>query len=77
MIIYNVRNMGPYQSDVLCLNIYQIYNKVREAKAVYNGHAIHSQLKELDDIIKEMTLCEDSNTLIERLLLLKKARDNR
>lgn len=77
MIIYNVRNMGPYQSDVLSLNIYQIYNKVKEAKAVYNGHAIHSQLKELDDTIKELTLCDRSNTLIERLLLLAKAKDNR
>lgn len=77
MIIYNVRNMGGYLSDVLRLNIYQLYNKVREGKRSYEESAIHSQLKLLNDKVKELTLCDENCTQMEKLLLFRKAKDNK
>lgn len=77
MIIYNVRNMGAYLSDVLRLNIFQLFNKTRDAEIEFSSHAIHDQLKELDVMIKKLTQCDDGITLTERLLLLEKSRENK
>lgn len=77
MILYNIRNMGAYISDVLRLNIFQLCNKVREEKKIYAGSVIHEQYNELDFKIRELTQCDRENTLLERLLLLKKARETK
>jgi len=67
MIIYNIRNNGPYEYDKFILNIGQLYNYVEDEKIVYSKHYIHNQLKYLNEQIKELTK-EDS--LINKLVLI-------
>ena len=75
MILYNIRNMGAYISDVLRLNIFQLCNKVKIEKKKYESSAIHEQANSLDQKIRELTQCDPENTLLERLLLLEKSRE--
>ena len=77
MILYNLRYNGPYEYDKFILNIYQLYNLVEDEKIKFAAHEIHEQIKKLDEIIKEKTVCDsisNINTQMDRLMLLDRAR---
>ena len=73
MIIYNIRNNGPYEFDKWILNIGQIHNFVYDTKEKYAGHDIHIQLKELNVQIKN--ICAENSWLNK--LALKSRKRNR
>ena len=77
MILYNLRYNGPYEYDKFILNICQLYNLVEDEKIKFAAHEIHEQIKKLDEIIKEKTVCDsisNINTQMDRIMLLDKAR---
>lgn len=54
MIIYNLRNNGPYEFDKFMLNIGQLYNKAEDEKELFAAHEIHSQLKQLENELENL-----------------------
>ena len=59
MIIYNIRNNGPYEYEKFVLNIFQIYNLIYDEKQKFAQHQIHDMLEYLNQQITELTK-EDS-----------------
>lgn len=59
MIIYNIRNNGPYEYEKFVLNIFQIYNLIYDEKQKFAQHQIHDTLEYLNQQITELTK-EDS-----------------
>lgn len=59
MIIYNIRNNGPYEYEKFVLNIFQIYNLIYDEQQKFAQHQIHDTLEYLNQQIIELTK-EDS-----------------
>ena len=77
MILYNLSYNGPYEYDKFILNICQLYNLVEDEKIKFAAAEIHDQIKKLDEIIKEKTICDsvrNINTQMDRIMLLDRAR---
>lgn len=84
MILYNMRNRGPYEYDKFTLNILQISNAVTLSELqelTVNNEGKNSLLKlqeEINDIYKSLVGDENTTGLAERLyldsFLLKEAR---
>lgn len=75
MILYNMRNRGPYEYDKFTLNILQISNAVTLSELqelTVNNEGKNSLLKiqgEINDIYKSLVGDEDTIGLSEKLYL--------
>ena len=72
MIIYNIRNNGPYEYEKFILNIGQIYNLIYDLKKEYANHEIHSILDNLNQEIKNLTAHDSISNKLVLLDILKK-----
>ena len=72
MIIYNIRNNGPYEYEKFILNIGQIHNLVYDLKKEYSNHQIHTILDKLNKQIEELTAQDSISNKLILLDILKK-----
>ena len=72
MIIYNIRNNGPYEYEKFILNIGQIHNLVYDLKEEYSNHQIHTILDKLNKQIEELTAQDSISNKLILLDILKK-----
>lgn len=78
MIIYNIRQNGPYELDKFILNIGQLHNLVYNQRQNFNSHKknkLYEQLEKINSCLSSIYDEQDSDIGSNQIyLMLQKAR---
>lgn len=75
MIIYNIRQNGPYEKEKMILNMGQLHNLVYKQKENFNDkHKIYQELEQIDSYLKSIYDTDSDTGANQICLMMQKAR---
>ena len=73
MILYNIRNRGPYEYDKFVLNFLQMKNEIDLAEKEYKKTALSLLKDKENEIVREYERLTGDNNISQQLLMMKEA----